>query len=84
MKRYWFEFEDDHIPVGLKLGCGLTAFDYEDAVQILNRKVFKGRVIPIPNKVIEDIDVSTLDALHVLLNMAAPNVRGIWYPLGFN
>jgi hypothetical protein len=27
--------------------------------------------------------VSTLDKGHVLPNMAAPNERGIWYPLGF-
>jgi len=31
-------------------------------------------------KVTEDVDVSTLDAGHVLPNMYPPNERGVWFP----
>jgi hypothetical protein len=33
--------------------------------------------------VIEDVDVTTLDANHVLPNMMPPSVRGVWYPIGY-
>ena len=32
---------------------------------------------------IEDVDVSTLDAGHVLPNMSPPVRRGVWFPLGY-
>ena len=46
--RYWFEFDSNqsnNLPLGLSIGCGITAFDYEDAFSILKQKVFKGQEI---------------------------------------
>ena len=87
MIRFWFEFNlkfgDKNIPPGTLMGCGITAYNYEDALFLLQEKVFKNRLAPIKN-VVENIDVSTLDAGHVLPNMASPNLRGIWFPLGYN
>jgi hypothetical protein len=48
---------------------------------ILREVVFDGRD-PEIGAVVEDVDVSTLDANHVLPNMEAPNWRGVWYPMG--
>lgn len=86
MKRYWFEFEfiDSDIPFGTNMGCGVTAYNYDDAINLLNEKVFKSRSIPKIQKMIESVDVSTLDAGHVLPNMSSPNIRGIWFPLGYS
>jgi hypothetical protein len=82
--RYWFEFEFNHfteLPIDLALGCGITAFNYDDAIDMLTNQVFKGRLVAPIKKVIENVDVSTLDAGHVLPNMPVPTtVRGIWYP----
>ncbi len=87
MIRYWFEFDFDNyspIPFGAKIGCGITALSYEDALGILRNSVFnKNPIAPIKKK-IEDIDISTLDAGHVLPNIGSPNIRGVWFPLGYN
>jgi len=40
--------------------------------------------MPEIKKVIENVDVSTLDAGHVLPNMSPPNIRGVWFPLRYN
>jgi len=86
MKRFWFQFEFDNqmtIPAGLSMGCGITALDYSDAIEILRQKIFKNKKVPHIKKVVENIDVSTLDSGHVLPNMNAPNLRGIWFPIGY-
>ncbi|WP_143014134.1 hypothetical protein [Mucilaginibacter pineti] len=84
MKRYWFEFEVTNVRYDLALGCGVTAYNHADALHLLEDLVFKEKAIPIPKKTIEDVDISTLDARHVLLNMGPPNMRGVWYPLGYS
>jgi hypothetical protein len=86
MKRFWFQFEFDNqtnIPAGLSIGCGITAFDYSDAINILEQKIFKNKKVPHIKKLTEDIDISTLDSGHVLPNMNVPNLRGIWFPMGY-
>ncbi|WPV00060.1 hypothetical protein SNE26_29035 [Mucilaginibacter sp. cycad4] len=81
--RYWFEFEFSHnIPPGLGYGCGITAYSYDDALGILSRDVFKGGIPTIKN-LTENIDVSTLDAGHVLPNILPPTSRGVWFPYGY-
>jgi hypothetical protein len=66
------------------MGCGITAWNYDDAISLLDKQIFKGAPIPKVTKFIENIDVSTLDANHILPNIGnPPNVRGIWYPMGF-
>ncbi len=85
--RYWFEFQYNHyseLPIGLDLGCGVTAYNYDDAIFLLRKEVFKDGDIAIIKKVIENVDVSTLDAGHVLPNMLPTSLRGIWYPFGYS
>ena len=86
MIRYWFEFKhsDDIFLLGLKLGCGVTAFNYDDAINILQEAIFKAKKLPDIKNCIENIDIKNLDQGHVIPNMWPPNFRGIWYPIGFN
>jgi hypothetical protein len=86
MKRYWFEFDFTdikEIPAGVIIGCGVTGDGYDDALNILKEKVFQKEQIPEIKKVVEDVDVSLLDKGHVLPNMLPPNMRGVWFPLGY-
>jgi hypothetical protein len=62
------------------MGCGVTAYSYEDALVVLRERRFKNDLLPSIHKVIEDIDVSTLDPGHVLPNIGVPIWRGIWFP----
>lgn len=87
LRRFWFEFEfkeDEIAPGGLGYGCGVTAFDLSDAMSLLQARVFRERPIPQVRDLVEDVDVSTLDPGHVLPNMTPPNIRGVWFPLGYD
>lgn len=83
LRRFWFNFEKLGNPTPLNLGCGVTAYDYDDATSLLRDRVFVGQELPMIAGCIEDIDVSTLDEKHVLPNMGLVTVRGIWFPLGY-
>ena len=79
LTRYWFKFVKS--PFGnLNLGCGITAYDLEDAHRFLREKVFPERGAQPIEAVVEDIDISTLEANHVRPNMGNPAVRGVWFP----
>lgn len=82
LKRFWFKFEPSDQVLGLHMGCGVTAFDYEDAVKLLRENIFKGEL---PNIIScqENVDISTLDQNHVVPNMGVVAVRGIWFPRGY-
>jgi hypothetical protein len=75
--RFWFEFDNIH-------SYGVTAWNYDDAINILKEKVFSNTPFPVIKHVIENVDVSALDKGHVLPNMAIPTIRSIWFPLGYN
>jgi hypothetical protein len=84
--RYWFKFDltfDDPHPGGVLLGCGVTAYSYDDAVALLKERLFVRHSFPKITKVTENVDVSTLDQNHVLPNMEVPIHRGIWFPRGY-
>jgi hypothetical protein len=82
--RYWFEFDANASrEAKSRPWCGVTGFGLEDAKTILSRQVFGGKGIPPIVKLVENVDVSTLDQEHVVRNMNPPNARGVWYPRGF-
>ncbi|TWF32857.1 hypothetical protein FHW36_113112 [Chitinophaga polysaccharea] len=86
-RRFWFEFEIDtafNYPAGIGFGCGVTALSYEDAVEILDEKVFTTIKRPPFKKIIENMDIRMLDNGHVIPNMESPVYRGIWFPLGYS
>jgi len=86
MIRYWFEFDFtnySNIPYGVIMGCGVTGYEYEDAIKILKEKVFVNKELPQIRKVVENINIGELDQNHVIPNMSPPSNRGIWFPLGY-
>jgi hypothetical protein len=79
--RYWFQFTQTTVPSILNLGCGITAFDRNDA-----ERIFHDDVTPLYGRreiiaIVEDIDVSVLDNAHVRPNMGDPSARGVWFPM---
>jgi hypothetical protein len=81
LKRYWVEF-DYRVMNFPSPHYGIMAYSCEDALLILKEVVFKYAVMPEPIRLTENVDISTLDAGHVLPNMAVPYWRGIWFPQG--
>ena len=82
LRRYWFQFCDLGSGTPLNLGCGVTARDYADALELMTNRVFKGGTVPTISGCVEDIDVSTLDERHVLPNIGVVAIRGVWFPQG--
>ena len=79
--RYWFILRSS---TGFTRQVGVTAYDYADALLLIKEKVVSFKESPAVVSFTENIDVSTLDANHILPNMAPPTMRGIWYPMGFS
>ena len=81
LKRFWIEFDDTaSLSVGVGYGCGVTAFDLNEALAVLQEQVFIDEPMPEIRKITEDIDVSTLDPNHVLPNIGITVDRGVWFP----
>jgi hypothetical protein len=83
LRRYWFKFGPLKTPSALNIGCGITAYDYDDAINVLREQVFASQPLPSIASFVEDVDVSTLDQKHVLPNLGQVVKRGVWFPLGF-
>jgi hypothetical protein len=86
MRRFWFELDlriDRPHPPGTLLGCGITAFDLNDAMGILQNTVFNGFEAPKIMNVKEDIDIRSLDQGKIIPNMGVVTHRGVWFPLGY-
>jgi len=81
--RFWFQFTGSaaELPIGLAMGCGVTASSMEAAIAIVSEAAFGGEA-PRVAEVTEDVDVETLDPRHVLPNMGDPSRYGIWFPQG--
>ena len=73
-RRFWF-------PLPSRRGIGVTAESEDEArafaAEVLERYYPDGLEL---DAVVPDVDVSTLDARHVLPNIGSPAVRGVWYP----
>jgi len=86
LHRYWlrFSFQDgDRRPIGTAFGCGVTAYSVDDALGLVQDRVFDGFPVPRVVELVEDVDIATLDSAHVRPNMGNVAVRGIWFPLGY-
>jgi hypothetical protein len=82
LQIYWFEFnltlEEPH-PIGVLIGCGVTAYTIEDAKFLMKQQLFKSE-IPDISRVVENVEISQLDQDHVVPNMGNVLKRGIWFP----
>lgn len=80
LRRYWFKFVPSEKLSCLHLGCGVTAYDEQDARRMLVEQVFPLFETHEVAEVIADIDVSSLEENHVLPNIGIPCNRGVWFP----
>jgi hypothetical protein len=83
LHRYWVRFINPPKYASGHFGFGVTAWTVDDALALLAAQVFKDGPLPAIETLIEDVDISTLDAGHVRPNMEVPYWRGIWFPKGF-
>jgi hypothetical protein len=83
LKRYWFEFEfapDEEMVLQLAFGCGVTAENPRAAVELVMARVFPGRSLPRLRRVLEGVEVESLDPEYVLPFVGNHNKKGVWFP----
>ena len=73
LKKYWFESEST-------LGIGVTAYDINDAKELILAEEYVMSLKPNLDSYIENIDIQKLDENHVIPNMGVVANRGIWFP----
>lgn len=81
LTRYWIELDGKAAPTNQ---FGVTAYSTDDALSLIAeyfKRTYQEEAPIKTSRVIENVDVSTLDAGHVLPNMLPPIFRGIWYPM---
>ena len=81
--KFWFTFKSPPKFNPLGIGCGVTAYSYEDALQILKEKLFPSTGTLEVSEALSDFDMRLLDGGHVLPNMENAFQRGIWFPKGY-
>ncbi len=85
--RFWIEFELENnrkYPPGIGYGCGVSATNYQDAIEIIKNKMFINTEMPKIKRHVPNVDIRELDQGHVMPNMKSPNHRGIWFPIGYD
>jgi hypothetical protein len=82
LKFYWIRFYNppDYNPISL--GCGITAFSYNDAMQLAQNMLSKQNLNLDIMSVEEGVDILSLDAGHVIPNIGLTTERGVWFPKG--
>jgi hypothetical protein len=63
-------------PSPLNLGCGVTAHNPEDAVEILRTQIFALYGEREIEEIVEDVALGSLDADHILPNIGNPAAMG--------
>ena len=84
LRRFWFRFERFPVPTALNLGCGVTAHNREDAIALLEERVFCDQPMRPIVEVLDDVSLSQLDHKHVRPNLGNHLERGIWFPQGYD
>ena len=80
LHRYWFTFNRSPRHCVLNTGCGVTAVDEADARRMIEEQVYPLFGFQEIDRVVTDVDISTLDQGHVIPNMNMPLARGVWFP----
>lgn len=84
LTRFGFEFDPTNSAAAKSLSWwGVTAWTVEGARVLISDAGRFDQAFPRVSRLVEGVDISTLDQNYVARNMATPNLRGIWYPLGF-
>ena len=80
LTRYWFEFVRGGQATALSLGCGITAYNLDDARRMLRQEILPLYGDHAPVRVLEGVEVASLDE-RVRLHLGNPAVRGVWFPM---
>lgn len=81
MRKFWIEFTGVKEFSPLNIGCGVTARDENDAINILRQREILSDGLEI-RKIVCDISMDDLDG-HVTPNIGNIFVRGVWFPQGY-
>ena len=73
LRRFWF-------PTATGFGFGATARTRDEAEAMARQAAAQLRRAFEPLKVVGDVDVRALDQNHVVPNMGAVNLPGVWFP----
>lgn len=83
LTAFWIKFKRIDSPTPLNLGCGVTAYSQQDAVELVKRSLVEHyglESLPEIDQITEGISVTDLDQNHVVPNMGNVLVRGVWFP----
>lgn len=83
LNLYWIEFpdpENSYLPMGVRLGIGVTAGGEREAKDLVASVFFKDEQMPEPIATRQIRDISELDQNHVIPNMGNHLRRGVWFP----
>ena len=86
MKPYWIKFlisTKYYYPPGTKIGCGITAYSSEDAIDIAAKYIFKSHPLPPIESIHEIQDTLQIEQSHVLPNSDDILNFGVWFPQGY-
>ncbi|GAB3836848.1 hypothetical protein [Hymenobacter jeollabukensis] len=81
LTRYWIELKGKAAPANQ---FGVTAYTVDDALGLITEyfeRTYQEEGPVEALRIVENVDVSTLDEGHVLPNMLPPTYRGVWYPM---
>ena len=81
LTRYWFEFVRGGQATALSLGCGITAYNLDDARRMLRQEIFPLYGDRAVARVIEGVEIASLDETGVRRRLGNPAVRGVWFPV---
>ena len=74
LRRFWY-------PLPRSFGIGVTAASEAEARTLAESTMEELGIPGTLGAVVADVDVSSLDAGHVLPNVGPSAVRGVWYPM---
>jgi hypothetical protein len=81
LRRYWIRFDrESRIPVGFRMGCGITAHSKVEALTLLRDIYPREPDNFVVAEIVEDVILSDLDPKHVRPNIGDPSRLGVWFP----
>lgn len=81
LHKYWITFDKSTNASFFNLGCGVTAYNEEDALELLRDRFAPEDEIPEVAAITEIHALDQLEKNHVMPNISNPVARGVWFPM---
>jgi hypothetical protein len=82
LKRYWVQLESQvNAPEQTIFEYGVTAYDLEDALNLIRQTFYVGKEFPQLSSHVENVDISKLNGGKPLYSMGIAVKRGVWFPV---